>query len=85
MQILGFYNMQEIAFVDLGIKLFDRININSKPDNGPPAVIIRWDAKLGDSIISSWGPEIRCSQPEREVWIVTTPDVAPLFPRTLQG
>ncbi|WP_421190492.1 glycosyltransferase family 9 protein [Aeromonas sanarellii] len=63
----------------LGIKLFDRVNISSKPDNGP-VVIIRWDAKLGDSIISSWVPrEIRRAQPEREVWVVTTPEIAPLF------
>jgi len=56
MQILGFLqHARDRIRRYLGIKLFDRVNINSKPDNGP-VVIIRWDAKLGDSIISSWVP-----------------------------
>ncbi|MFM4977440.1 glycosyltransferase family 9 protein [Aeromonas rivipollensis] len=80
MQILGFLqHARDRIRRYIGIKLFDRVNLTSKPDSGP-VVIIRWDAKLGDSIISSWVPrEIRRAQPEREIWIVTTPEVAPLF------
>lgn len=63
----------------VGIIMFDRARVVSQDDEGP-IVMVRWDAKLGDAIVSSWVPrEIRRAQPRREVWVVTTSEMALLF------
>ncbi|MDW4563634.1 MULTISPECIES: glycosyltransferase family 9 protein [Aeromonas] len=63
----------------VGIIMFDRARVVSQNDDGP-IVMIRWDAKLGDAIVSSWVPrEIHRAQPGREIWVVTTSEMAPLF------
>lgn len=64
----------------LGRWLFDRSRARSIDDGKGKVVMVRWDAKLGDAIVSSWvAREIRRAQPGREVWVVTTPAMAPLF------
>lgn len=43
-------------------------------------VLIRWDAKLGDAIVSSWvAREIHKHLPAHEVWVITTSAMAPLY------
>ena len=64
----------------LGRWLFDRVRSRPADDGSGKVVLLRWDAKLGDAIVSSWvAREIRRAQPEREVWVVTTHAMAPLF------
>ena len=64
----------------LGLLLFDRARRRPADDSSDKVVLLRWDAKLGDAIVSSWvAREIRRAQPEREVWVVTTHAMAPLF------
>lgn len=64
----------------LGRWLFDRPRPRPVDDGKGKVVMVRWDAKLGDAIVSSWvAREIHLVQPEREVWVVTTPAMAPLF------
>ncbi|QCG49757.1 glycosyltransferase family 9 protein [Aeromonas schubertii] len=64
----------------LGRWLFDRPCARPTDDGCGKVVLLRWDAKLGDSIVSSWvAREIHCAQPDREVWVVTTSAMAPLF------
>lgn len=63
----------------VGIIMFDRARVVSQDDDGP-IVMVRWDAKLGDAIVSSWvSREIHRAQPEREVWVVTTSEMSSLF------
>ncbi len=63
-----------------GLALFDR-----KKDIGAclgcrPILFIRWDAKLGDSIVSSWvARELKRCCPEREVWAVTSPSMKDIY------
>lgn len=64
----------------LGRWLFDRPVSRPIDDGKGKIVIVRWDAKLGDAIVSSWvAREIRRAQPRREIWVVTTPTMASLF------
>lgn len=64
----------------LGRWLFDRPRPRPADDGCSKVVIVRWDAKLGDAIVSSWvAREIHRAQSGREVWVVTTPAMAPLF------
>lgn len=64
----------------LGRWLFDRARSCPADDGSGKVVLLRWDAKLGDAIVSSWvAREIRRAQPEREVWVVTTRVMVPLF------
>ncbi|MBL0611590.1 glycosyltransferase family 9 protein [Aeromonas jandaei] len=64
----------------LGRWLFDRARSRPADDGCGKVVLLRWDAKLGDAIVSSWvAREIRRVQPKREVWVVTTRAMAPLF------
>lgn len=64
----------------LGCWLFDKNKTRPTVHCNSKVVLLRWDAKLGDAIVSSWVTrEIHKAQPEREVWVVTTPAMAPLF------
>ncbi len=64
----------------LGQLLFDRKRPVPLHERKGKIVLLRWDAKLGDAIVSSWvAREIKRASPEREVWIVTTAAMAPLF------
>lgn len=64
----------------LGQLLFDRKRPVPLRERKGKIVLLRWDAKLGDAIVSSWvAREIKRASPEREVWIVTTAAMAPLF------
>ncbi|MFH7527806.1 MULTISPECIES: glycosyltransferase family 9 protein [Aeromonas] len=64
----------------LGRWLFDKACSRPADDGKSKVVLLRWDAKLGDAIVSSWvAREIHKAQPGREVWVVTTPAMAPLF------
>lgn len=64
----------------LGQLLFDRKRPAPLHERKGKIVLLRWDAKLGDAIVSSWvAREIKRASPEREVWIVTTAAMAPLF------
>ncbi len=63
----------------LGILLFDRSPSATSSSNGV-TVFVRWDAKLGDAIVSSWvAREIKNKFPNRKVYVITTPTMAPLF------
>lgn len=63
----------------LGILLFDHHSSVISPSNGA-TVFVRWDAKLGDAIVSSWAArEIKNVFPNRKVYIITTSAMAPLF------
>lgn len=64
----------------LGRWLFDRARVRPADSGRDKVVLLRWDAKLGDAIVSSWvAREIHRAQPAREVWVVTAPAMAPLF------
>ncbi|OLF20875.1 hypothetical protein BSP75_15525 [Aeromonas sp. YN13HZO-058] len=63
----------------LGILLFDRHSSVRSPSHGA-TVFVRWDAKLGDAIVSSWvAREIKNKFPERKVYVITSSEMAPLF------
>ncbi|MGL4734118.1 MAG: glycosyltransferase family 9 protein [Enterovibrio sp.] len=69
----------------IGRWLFDKTHApmatnDTQSPSTEKVVLIRWDAKLGDAIVSSWvAREIHKHLPEREVWVVTTSAMAPLF------
>ncbi len=64
----------------MGRFLFDRKRPEPTRESEGKVVLLRWDAKLGDAIVSSWvARELKRVNPEREVWIVTTAAMAPLF------
>lgn len=63
----------------LGILLFDHRQLGVYSSNGA-TVFVRWDAKLGDAIVSSWvAREIKNQFPERKVYVITSSAMAPLF------
>ncbi|WP_429102121.1 glycosyltransferase family 9 protein [Aeromonas veronii] len=63
----------------IGVILFDRPVTSSLYEQGA-TVFVRWDAKLGDAIVSSWvAREIKKKYPKRKVIAITTPDMAHLF------
>ncbi len=63
----------------LGILLFDRHSSVRASSHGA-TVFVRWDAKLGDAIVSSWvAREIKNKFPERKVYVITSSEMAPLF------
>lgn len=63
----------------LGILLFDHVVKNSLSSNGA-VVFVRWDAKLGDAIVSSWvAREIKKRFPERKIYVITNQNMAYLF------
>ncbi|PJG60299.1 glycosyltransferase family 9 protein [Aeromonas cavernicola] len=71
---------RDVVRRQLGRWLFDRTRERPADEDKSKVVLLRWDAKLGDSIVSSWvAREIHKAQPEREVWVVTTSGMAPLF------
>ncbi|BBQ50999.1 hypothetical protein WP2S18C03_00800 [Aeromonas veronii] len=64
----------------LGIALFDRRKEFGVCMGSWPVLFIRWDAKLGDSIVSSWvARELKKCNPEREVWVVTSPSMKDFY------
>lgn len=63
----------------LGILLFDR-HQSVRPSSHGATIFVRWDAKLGDAIVSSWvAREIKNKFPERKVYVITSSAMAPLF------
>ncbi|PTT53616.1 lipooligosaccharided-glycero-D-manno-heptosyltransferase [Aeromonas sp. HMWF015] len=63
----------------LGILLFDR-HPSVRSSSYGATVFVRWDAKLGDAIVSSWvAREIKNKFPERKVYVITSSAMAPLF------
>ncbi|MGL5029912.1 MAG: glycosyltransferase family 9 protein [Aeromonas sp.] len=71
---------RDILRRQLGRWLFDKVRVGTMDDGAGKVVLVRWDAKLGDAIVSSWvAREIHKDQPDREVWVITTPAMAPLF------
>ena len=65
----------------LGIKLFDASNVEMVVIEQPKDfVFLRWDAKWGDAIVSSFVfPEIRRLYPQARITVVCTPQMASLF------
>ncbi|MBL1376130.1 glycosyltransferase family 9 protein [Zobellella iuensis] len=65
----------------LGIWLFDRQGVAFKPDGVlKRVVLVRWDAKWGDSIVSSFiFREWRRSYPDIRLDVITTPNMSALF------
>ncbi len=65
----------------LGRVLFDRPNKNILPIVQPKKIVfVRWDAKLGDSIVSSWiFPALKKQYPGSSIEVVTSPSMAWLF------
>ncbi len=63
----------------LGRWLFDRTG-SSPLTPERRIVVIRWDAKLGDAIVSSWFiPALQQANPSWKVDVITTPQMAWLF------
>lgn len=63
----------------LGRMLFDR-PVQSPRGSTGRIVLVRWDAKLGDAIVSSWFFEaLRQARPGIQVEVITTPAMAWLF------
>ena len=63
----------------IGILLFDRSLKSTSTEDGA-IVFVRWDAKLGDAIVSSWvAREIKKKFPDRRVVAITTPEMRSLF------
>ncbi|MFQ1744476.1 MULTISPECIES: glycosyltransferase family 9 protein [unclassified Aeromonas] len=63
----------------IGIVLFDRSLRSSSNEDGA-IVFVRWDAKLGDAIVSSWVTrEIKKKFPGKKVVAITTPEMRSLF------
>ncbi|ENO3942415.1 MULTISPECIES: glycosyltransferase family 9 protein [Aeromonas] len=64
----------------IGIMIFDRPVTNSLYEQRGATVFVRWDAKLGDAIVSSWvAREIKKKYPMQKVIAITSPDIAHLF------
>ncbi len=63
----------------LGKLLFDQHKIDDGVVRNK-LVLVRWDAKLGDAIVSSWFiREVKIHYPEMNICVITTPQMAPLF------
>jgi ADP-heptose:LPS heptosyltransferase len=63
----------------IGIVLFDR-SLKSISNKDGAIVFVRWDAKLGDAIVSSWvAREIKKQFPGKRVVAITTPEMRSLF------
>ena len=64
----------------IGIMLFDTAKTSLTPRKINRIVMVRWDAKLGDAIVSSWFfREIKKAHPETKIEVITTPGMAWLF------
>lgn len=64
----------------IGIMIFDRPVTNSLYEQRGATVFVRWDAKLGDAIVSSWvAREIKKKYPMQKVIAITSPNIAHLF------
>lgn len=64
----------------VGVILFDRAKQKRQCLDNKPVLFIRWDAKLGDSIVASWvARELKKSNAKREVWVVTSSSMAFLY------
>ncbi|GAA4494211.1 glycosyltransferase family 9 protein [Pseudaeromonas paramecii] len=70
---------RDLARRQLGLWCFDR---PPSPTQGRPGriVLVRWDAKLGDAIVSSWFfAALKASRPDVQIEVITTPAMAWLF------
>lgn len=64
----------------IGILLFDTTKTSVTPQKIDRIVLVRWDAKLGDAIVSSWFfREIKKAHPKIRIEVITTPGMAWLF------
>lgn len=64
----------------IGIFIFDKEKIPLNKNNH--LVIVRWDAKLGDAIVSSWFlREVKNNNPSMWITVITTESMADLFKR----
>ncbi|MDA1381258.1 hypothetical protein PCI56_19195 [Plesiomonas shigelloides subsp. oncorhynchi] len=64
----------------IGMFIFDKEKIPLNKNNH--LVIVRWDAKLGDAIVSSWFlREVKNNNPSMWITVITTESMADLFKR----
>lgn len=64
----------------IGIYLFDYSKKTTTIDDIKSIVIVRWDAKYGDAIVSSWiFRELKKTHPNLHISVITTPGMAWLF------
>lgn len=67
---------------DVAISLFDK-SLRQEGDCQEAIVFVRWDAKLGDTVVLSWAwRAIKAHRPDLKIWIVTGAGFYDLFEHT---